>query len=333
MEWSWTKYKIINQYGYIKNDINHKFFHKAFSISKIEEYAGRQILGKTDTNVLIADMIKSEKPFMVCRFGGTEMNAIITYLQIHHFPYIDRRKQAISKLCKLSGFFPDDVRSGEKFVDLMLNASANIDLCGIWNLNMEDYIIDQYAPAAKLTTIGRLEPWFWPPQDVKPWPSALKGKKVLVIHPFDETISKQYHNYRTKLFEKKFDADDILPEFELITMKAVQTLNYNTKDIPYKDWFEALESMIRQCEKTDFDVAIIGCGAYGFPLAAAIKQMGKGAVHLGGVTQVLFGITGKRWESGSYKLVMDQITNEYWTRPLPSEKPQNADEIEGGCYW
>ena len=44
--------------------------------------------------------------------------------------------------------------------------------------------------------------------------------------------------------------------------------------------------------KFDFDVALIGCGAYGFPLAAKLKTAGKQAIHLGGVLQALFGIKG-----------------------------------------
>ena len=46
--------------------------------------------------------------------------------------------------------------------------------------------------------------------------------------------------------------------------------------------------------KIDFDVALLGCGAYGLPFAASIKRMGKKAVHLGVATQILFGIKGKR---------------------------------------
>jgi hypothetical protein len=38
---------------------------------------------------------------------------------------------------------------------------------------------------------------------------------------------------------------------------------------------------------------------------------------------------GKRWEKSD----LAQIQNEYWTRPLPEEKPRNANEIEEGCYW
>lgn len=45
--------------------------------------------------------------------------------------------------------------------------------------------------------------------------------------------------------------------------------------------------------KINFDTAIIGCGAYGMPLAAQIKNAGRQAIHLGGAVQLLFGIKGE----------------------------------------
>lgn len=42
-----------------------------------------------------------------------------------------------------------------------------------------------------------------------------------------------------------------------------------------------MEDKIKQI---DFDVCIIGCGAYGLPLAAFVKRMGKQAIHLAGGT-------------------------------------------------
>ncbi len=334
MDSKWIRYKFRNEFITKQLLAKEIFFKKGFSIENIKKYAGREIASIEKTNEIIAALVNDGKPFMVGRFGATEMNAIISYLQVMHFPYRDKRKNNVTKLCKYSGFFPDDLEMGQKFTDLMLESCQDIDLCGIWNLYMEDYVLNKYAPKAQLTLLDSLEPWnMGIDEHIKPWTSALKEKKVLVIHPFAETISHQYNNYRTKIFERKFEAEDILPEFELITMKAVQTLNYNTESIKYRDWFEALDFMIKQCEKIDFDIAIIGCGAYGFPLAAAIKQMRKGAIHLGGATQILFGILGKRWETGGYKVMLDQMQNEYWTRPLPSEKPKNAEEIENGCYW
>lgn len=332
MNSSWIYFKFLNEY-LDKLNLTRELIFKKKPVWR-KKCAGKEILTLPQTNKLISKFIYSEEAFMVCRFGATEMNAINSYLQFEHFPHKDTRKQCIEKLCKLSGFFPNNIAQGEKFVDLMLNSCKWIDLCGIWNLYMEDYVLNKYAQNAQITLLDHLEPWNMPiDEQIKPWTSALKGKKVLVIHPFAETINSQYYNFRSKIFERKFKPNDILPDFELITIKAVQSLNFNTENIEYSDWFEALDSMIAQCKKTTFDVAIIGCGAYGFPLAAAIKQMGKGAVHLGGATQILFGILGKRWEKGEYKVMLDQIQNKYWTRPLPSEKLKNADEIENGCYW
>lgn len=92
-----------------------------------------------------------------------------------------------------------------------------------------------------------------------------------------------------------------------------------------------------ELSKRDFDVCILGCGAYGFPLAAHVKRMGKQAMHTGGITQVLFGITGNRWETEEkYLKVFPYIPtykNEYWVRPSSADTPPNAVGIEGACYW
>jgi hypothetical protein len=79
-----------------------------------------------------------------------------------------------------------------------------------------------------------------------------------------------------------------------------------------------------------FDVAIIGCGAYGFPLAAHVKRLGKQAVHLGGATQILFGIRGNRWDKHP---AISSLYNEHWVRPDVTEKPSGAEKVEGACYW
>jgi hypothetical protein len=58
--------------------------------------------------------------------------------------------------------------------------------------------------------------------------------------------------------------------------------------------------------------------------------MGKTAIHLGGATQLLFGISGKRWvQHASFRAIM----TEAWRPPLESEKPRNLEKVEEGCYW
>ena len=116
-------------------------------------------------------------------------------------------------------------------------------------------------------------------------------------------------------------------------IKAVQTIAGEKSH--FGNWFEALDYMKNEIANRDFDLLIVGCGAYGLPLAAFGKQMGKKAIHLGGGTQLLFGIKGKRWE-GRYHgddTRFADLFNEYWTYPSENEKPQNAEKVEGGCYW
>ena len=53
---------------------------------------------------------------------------------------------------------------------------------------------------------------------------------------------------------------------------------------------------------------------------------------MAGVTQLLFGIKGKRWEDYVVWPYMN-LFNDHWVRPGASEKPKNATVVEGACYW
>lgn len=294
--------------------------------------AGKRLLSTKTANQLIGEGIRSGEPYWAGRFGGTEMNMIYQQLLYRRHPEKDRRQDALKLLCKTAGFFPYSLELGEKFVDLMLQECSQMDLVAAWGRYMEDYIYLKYQKDAKLTELRHIEPWEmyqYLHSNVKPWSAELKGKRVLVIHPFEESIREQYARNREHIFQNIFDAEDILPEFELITLKAVQTIAEETDD-RFENWFEALQWMIDRCHALEFDVAIIGCGAYGFPLAAEIKRMGKVAIHLGGATQILFGIAGRRWENEPF---YKKAYNEYWTRPMEQEKIRNVNEIENGCYW
>jgi hypothetical protein len=160
----------------------------------------------------------------------------------------------------------------------------------------------------------------------EPWSGALAGKVVLVIHPFARSIDSQYRVSRHRLFADP----NVLPEFELKTIRAVQTIAGNTAG--FASWFDALDHMRDQIANERFDVAIVGAGAYGLPLGAFVKSLGKQAIHLGGATQVLFGITGHRWET-EYRTSIGAMINEHWVRPLPEETPESASTVENGCYW
>ena len=293
-----------------------------FSDERIRRYAGRKIISKKELNEMISARIESGEPFLVSRLGGTETKYTTAFLSGKN------KEKALTQLEMLSGFFPHDMELSDRFAKLYLEDIAQIDICGIWRFFMEDYLMDEYGHQAQLSVLEWLEPWR-SGSGVTPWSHSLKGKKVLVIHPFADSIAKQYRDNRRKIFANRYAAEDILPEMELITIQSVQSLGGQGPE-GYSSWFDALEAMLAQVRQIDFDIAIVGCGAYGLPLAAQIKRMGKQAIHLGGATQLMFGIIGGRWDKTPE---VASLVNDAWIRPADKEKPKCADSIENACYW
>lgn len=277
-------------------------------------------------NDRIAELVAGKKPLMVARLGSVELACLRFYLEKRKGkgtsrPYSKTIRAAMSNP---AGFFPADDRSLDAFAELFLEHLADVDVMGVWFNQYEDAICNDWCPAAELVDFDCLEPFRFTP----PWSAALAGRKVLVVHPFVESIRKQYEDKRQLLFP----SPDVLPVFELKTLKAVQSIAGS--DQPYASWFDALNHMCTEIAKIDFDVCIIGAGAYGLPLASFAKRLGKQAIHLGGVTQILFGIKGKRWETDpAYINTTAKLFNEHWVRPLESETPPNKSKIEKGCYW
>lgn len=322
----WKRTKIKSD---IVNVINSRL-HIEKCINQIKE---KKYLTYEQTTNEISYAIENAIPFFVGRFGQTEMNMVTQILNSRFLGITDLKEAALKQLCNNAGFFSYSMDLAEKFTDLMIESCKEVDIQANWNLYMEDYMINEYAPTAKITPLRNIAPWLKyrePEINSLPWSARLKGKKVLVINPFVDTIQKQYENNREYIFNKIYPAEYILPEFELYTVKAVQTIAGN-RDDRFENWFDALQWMKDECEKIDFDVAIIGCGAYGYPLAAHIKKLGKVAIHLGGATQIMFGVYGKRWEN--FHSMKQNLINDYWVRPSEDEIPKNIDKVENGCYW
>lgn len=309
------------RYYYYKNTI--KYAKLKLGLKKLvsKRFTDREILPMEETGKLIYERLLSDKPFMLCRFGETEIRAVADAYGVKIGAKNHPDEERLKRLYNNAGVFPYGADMEMKFAEYFLGVIYEADILGVWNTFMQDYIIKKYVrDDAVLTVLRSLEPYY----SKTPWSRALKGKKVLVIHPFDESIKKQYDR-REYLFDNK----DILPDFELHTLKAVQTIA-GQSDIRFKDWFEALDYMYENAMKIDFDTAILGCGAYGMPLASMLKRSGKQAIHLGGATQILFGIKGARWDNHPY---ISKLYNDSWIRPSENERPKNSSGVEGGCYW
>ena len=282
-----------------------------------------------DTQQLIKDYLCSDKPCMIARFGSVELQSVVDYICSATFknilPFVKGKipswgyAPSTERTMRINaGFFPPTESMLNQFGQLMVDCMKEVDLLGSWR--PEEEMVMKYMPNVRPVPLPDLEPYYFD----NPWTTALEGKRVLVIHPFEDTIRKQ-HARLDKLFADK----QMTPNYELLTIKAVQSIAGN-KPEEFNDWFEALDWMKSEIDKLDFDIAIIGCGAYGFPLAAYVKQIGKKAIHLGGAVQYLFGI---RSNAGDNTIKLPGIMNEYWVYPSAEETPKGIEKVENSRYW
>lgn len=297
-----------------------KLTHKKLR-SKI--YGGGKIVHNQNSgNRILKELIYSGKPFMFGRHGSNELLIALNGMMLKRgiIDNIDCAKWETS--CLHSGFFPNEEENYVKFHELLTDASEQCDLYGTFRMVGEDYYIKHFMPSdVQLTHLNMMDFWRYE----EPFTYALKGKKVLVVHYLAKQIEDQYKNKRTLLFSNP----KVLPEFDLITVAAVQTVA-GERDSRFPTWFDALDYMKKEIKDKDFDIAVLGCGAYGMPLAAEIKKMGKQVIYMGGVLQMLFGIYGKRWDA---EPLAKALKNEHWVEPDPNFKPKNNDIVEDGCYW
>lgn len=317
-----------------------KAFRKVYFLffSKKNNIYSERIDNPNLASDLIFKQLVSDKPCMIARFGSTELACLSNYIGVkeQQGQYVDYilgktnpwwwEKNIIAQMQNCGGFFPPTIEQIEKYCELFCQDIKSVDILGSWLPNEKH--VDSLLNCSKVH-LRLLEP-FW---SEIPWTKVLEGKNILVVHPFAETIKYQYSR-RKQMFQS-----EILPTFNLKVIKAVQTIANNKSD--FKDWFEALDFMKGEIDKVDYDICLIGCGAYGFHLAAHVKRMGKKAVHLGGSLQLLFGIRGKRWENPMYGVrewgipyaSYLSLINNNWVRPSEEETPKNTKIVENSCYW
>lgn len=281
------------------------------------QYLGQAVYSIEEGSNILKKYLESEQPFMFCRIGAVEGRIINKWMSKKHY-----LKRDVENIKILSGVFPNDKKNLDRFCEIYTHGIAASNGLFTWGCVGEAKAIRRYChPNVRLFRNDTYNILFYS----CPWTLALEGKKVLVVHPFIDTIKRQYE-IRDKLF-----TNDVLPEFRSLSLvRAVQTNAGEDKAGIYSSWFDALDHMKREISKIDFEVALIGAGAYGIPLASYVKSIGKQAIHMAGNLQILFGIRGKRWDNFPQYV---KYFNEYWVYPLEHETPQNKDLVEGGSYW
>jgi hypothetical protein len=229
---------------------------------------------------------------------GNNFNFDVKALNKNYFKFINHLEEAVGS-CETTQFFVH-----EGFVMNLLNMFKN-DFIKKYNIN-------NFTILNGTDFQDRIDHIF----------SMMNNKNILVISSFDGLIQQQFKSGNLK---------KIYPNFpnikKLNTIKFPYCFHNNG---PHQNYFETLDIIFEEIKQIDFDIAILGCGAYGHMLCHKIdKHLNKDSIYVGGSIQTLFGIISSREkEHGKIKY------NEYWISDIPTEyRPANYKLIENGCYW
>lgn len=275
-------------------------------------------------NRWLSEVIRSGRPSAVGKLGSSECWALAWHLKLNRFYKYTWAPPGFGDLdlFEQSGVFPNTPESFHRFAEVYLDRLADLDGCAVWHNIGESEILARHVPRVRRLGLTALEPYFF----ASPWSAALAGKRVLVIHPFEASIRSQFAR-RKELWP---EGREVLPECELEVIRAPFGFSANS----FPDWSTMLRSMEEQTEalhrRWPIDVALIGCGAAGLPLAAFVKRLGGIGLHTGGATQLFFGIRGGRWDK---MLEFQRFFNPSWVRPLSDETPSEASRVDQGGYW
>ncbi len=308
--------------------LSYDFFPSRRRITKRLARLNTQALSLFQTQARMIDLIQSDKPFLVGRPGGTESEGMAFFLRYRLSGRTGEPKPYPHSYRNLVRIGPGVTHRDDTDLDYFhlkyLEASLDTDLFGfgLFAPGALDMAIARSNSGTDICPIEHLEPLLALDGGTTPWTRALEGRRVLVVHPFEDTIKRQYRKRK-----KISGVSEMLPHFHLQTLRPPVTFAGEPSDMLWREHFEEVAKTVATKE---FDIAIIGAGSYGLPLAHEIKKSGRQAIHLGGSLQLLFGIAGKRWEGIS---PFDVFIDETWVKPTPAETPKGHNTVEGGAYW
>lgn len=281
-------------------------------------YGGRPILdGQLGHDVIRALVARGTGA--AGKIGESELGGLVSYL--HHVDstgFASRWTPRSRRLYTNAGVFPDNVLAYNAFARAMQANLSHLDALAVWYNPGEAKVVRHFAPQANLVGLTCLEPHLWK----DPWFGLLRNKRVLMITPFVDTVRSQFEHL-TSVWSKK---PEMAVPFDLLTLRTPFCAAIAAS--PYPDWQSGLDQLRSDMDRMNFDVAIIGAGAWSIPLAVHAKLQGRIGIHLGGATQLLFGIRGKRWDVNPKH---SPFINDAWVRP--TERPVLLTTIEDGCYW
>jgi len=281
----------------------------------------------------LTNKMKEDKPFIIPRISSVENEvAVLGAIAAQGTPHDDLLKkipQMISVMKTNAGISVKDLKDFIVYSKHYLSAFEKCERYGWWEPwgNYVQYIPQSFdfmvtnfdKPKIDSITFDILQHI-----NRNPWTFALRGKRILIISGFIESIKDKIP------IKDKIYGIDLFPECTFVFLKPPQTQAGN----PSRHFQIELNELIQNIKeiKDTFDIALCACGGYSNPICAAIYDMDKSAIYVGGVLQMFFGIYGQRWLKERPD-IMRMYLNKHWSRPKKEERPINHMLIETGCYW
>ncbi len=283
-------------------------------------YGGRAIDEPIPANEMIRTLVSHGTSSAIGKIGANELLAVHEYLALNDGSKTRVKPWLLEELHVTAGVFPPTQDTLVDFAVYFLDIVGRMDLLVAWSRPGERAVLERYCPNANLVSMMGLDPFYVN----QPWTAALAEKAVLVASPFVDSIGRQY--LRRQLVWP--DRPAMLPEFDLQLMRL--PFSDGLVKSTFDNWFHALDALVTELHSRTFDVLLVGGGAFSLPLAVAAKKMGRIGIHLGGSTQVLFGVRGARWDNHP---LISALYNDHWVRPSLEETPLNHKQVEAGAYW
>ena len=293
-----------------------------------------------DNDVLhdyISNKIQAKQPFILPRISGIENNIAVfgRILRLHGknkdtndiFDYIQTH---IPKMKKNAGIKLSSIPSVFKYAELYLSAFDHCEMFAGWDIQgsyithisqSHEYIKKRYESKKMIWTMA-LDIFHY--IHYTPWTFALKGLRILIISPFEDTLREKIP-IRAKIY-----GIDLFPDCTITTIRPPQTQASEHSD-EFDIELERFKIRLDAIRHT-YDVALVSCGGYANPVCAYLYETGKSSIYVGGVLQMYFGILGQRWLKERPDVVRLYL-NEHWSRPKEYEKPMGYAKVEDGCYW
>ena len=142
-------------------------------------------------NLYIKRVIEENKPFFIGRIAGCELKVAYNVLNNNLLDIVDDLKELENN----AGINVKNNESLRIYVQKLVESYENCTVIAEWDTDGKVFehtgigqkLITSRTPNIPKINALALEPYYFRDS----WMPALKGKKILVVHPFTKTFSKQ----------------------------------------------------------------------------------------------------------------------------------------------